>query len=113
MEFQSIIEKIKSKINIIYIFSYVNEKRKYQLVKHRKILQGILNLSFQDYKTKSFELFKNIDFLSFLSTKDDINRFSLPSNDCINILKNKYEKEIKNSNLEKKKYRQLMDEYIE
>ena len=113
MEFQSIIEKIKSKINIRYIFSYVNEKRKYHLVKHRKILQDILHLGLQDYKTKSFELFKNIDFLSFLSTKDDINRFSSPSNDCINILKNKYEKEIKNSKLEEKKYRELMDEYIE
>ena len=113
MEFQSIIEEIKSKINIRYIFSYVNEKRKYQLVKHRKILQGILNLGLRDYKTKSFELLKGVDFLSFLSTKDDKNRFSLPSNYDINILKNKYEKEIKDSKLEKKKYRKLTDEYIE
>ena len=113
MEIESLIEKIKSKINIRYIFSYVTEKRKYQLVVHRKKLQTILNLNLQNYKTKSFELFQDFDFLSLLSTKDDPKRFTLPYNETINILKNKYAKEIKNNKLEKKKYRKLIDEYIE
>ena len=80
MEIESLIEKIKSKINIRYIFSYVTEKRKYQLVVHRKKLQTILNLNLQNYKTKSFELFQDFDFLSLLSTKDDPKRFTLPYN---------------------------------
>ena len=104
MESQSLIEKIKSKINIRYIFSYVTEKRKYQMVKYRKKLQNILNLSFSDYKEKCFELFQDIDFLGLLTTKDDTERFSLAY---------KYDKEIKNNKLDKKKHGKLIDEYVE
>ena len=104
MESQSLIEKIKSKVNIRYIFSYVTEKRKYQMVKYRKKLQNILNLSFSDYKEKCFELFQDIDFLDLLTTKDDTKRFSLAY---------KYDKEIKNNKLDKKKHGKLIDEYVE
>ena len=104
MESQSLIEKIKSKVNIRYIFSYVTEKRKYQMVKYRKKLQNILNLSFSDYKEKCFELFQDIDFLDLLTTKDDTKRFSLAY---------KYDEEIKNNKLDKKKHGKLIDEYAE
>ena len=112
MEQKSFMERIKSKITLNYIFSYISEKKKYQLIMHRKKLQNILNINLQRYKTQSFRLCKDFDFLRFLSTDNlDINALNIE--DYKNILKTKYEEELKNHNLEKGKYRKLIDEYFE
>lgn len=113
METQSLIERIKSKVTLGCIFSFIREKKKYQLIVHTKKLQDIFNINLQNYKTKCFELFSDIDFLSSLSTDYLKYTFINDAVDYKTILKKNYEEELEKHNLQNIKYGKRIELYFE
>jgi len=116
MESKPLLEGIKSKVNIRLVFSHLKDITKYKIVSYSKKFQKIFNLTLLNYKEKCFESLQKIDFLKYLSTKNDSNLSSYFFKDDANdnkILKKKFNRKIEKSKINKNKFNQIIDEFTE
>jgi len=112
MESKSLLEEIKSRVNIRHIFSFIEEKKKYKIVVHSNKLQKILNLDLQSYKEKYFESLSYINFSNCVTSKVDLNSSICPNEINISDLECNYNNELEKIKDKKNMPNKIIDEFI-
>ena len=115
MEAKSLLKGLKSKLITKSIFSHLIDKKMYKIVSHSKFFQYLLNLDLQSYKDKFFESFRNLNFLNCLSTKNDVvsDQSCNDYDSYLKYLENKLNDEIEKNKIDKYKYSEAFQEYLE
>ena len=112
MESKSLLEEIKSRVNIRHIFSFIEEKKKYKIVVHSNKLQKILNLDLKSYKEKYFESLSYINFSNCVTSKVDLNPSICPNEINISDLECNYNNELEKIKDKKNMPNKIIDEFI-